>query len=115
MEAAVTTSPAPKTARNASDSQRVPDRENPLKATPATPVVEATTRPSPRTEPRAASAKVPAIAPSPTAPMRKPNVLESPLNVSAANMGMRDDHGAVKNPTGMRSSKRRRVPVKPKA
>src|SRR6266851_3240749 len=115
IEAAVTTSPAPKTARNASDNQRVPDRENPVKATPATTVVEAITRPSPRTEPRAASAKVPAIAPSPTAPMRKPNVLESPLNVSAAKMGIRDDQGAVKNPIAMRSSKRRRVPVKPKA
>src|SRR2546422_10348172 len=57
MEAAVTTSPAPKTARNASDNQKVPDKENPVNATPATTVVDATTRPSPRTEPRAASAK----------------------------------------------------------
>jgi len=37
MEAAVTTSPAPKTARNASDNQRVPDKKS-VKATPATTV-----------------------------------------------------------------------------
>jgi len=36
MEAAVDDEPGPKTARNASDNQRVPDKENPVNATPAT-------------------------------------------------------------------------------
>src|SRR5881396_2026372 len=43
MEAAVTTSPAPKTASNASDNQSVPDSENPVNAAPATTVVASTT------------------------------------------------------------------------
>jgi len=47
--------------------------------------------------------------------MRKPKVLESPLKVSAAKIGISEDQGAVKNPIAVRSNKRRRVPVKPKA
>lgn len=115
IDAAVTTSPAPKTARSASDSQSIPERENPTKAAPARTALAHTTRPRPRTELRIARAKVPATAPRPTEPMRKPNVLESPPKVSAANIGINDDHGAVKNPIAARSSKRRRVPVKPNA
>src|SRR5882672_5258401 len=115
IEAAVTTRPAPKTARKTSDSHSAPDRENPIKAAPAATVVEATTRPSPRTELRAASANVPATAPRPTAPMRKPNVFESPLKVSPAKIGINDCHGAVKNPTVIKRSSKRRVPVKPNA
>src|SRR5258708_39652598 len=98
MEAAVTTSPAPKIARNTSDNQTVPDKENPVKATPAATAAAAITRPRPRTEPRAARANVPRIAPSPTAPMRTPKVLESPLTVSAAKNGINDDQGAGNNP-----------------
>src|SRR2546427_3304995 len=115
MEAAVTTSPAPKIARKVSDNHKVPDKENPVKATPAVTVATAITRPRPRTELRAARANVPKMAPSPTAPMRKPKVLESPLKVSAAKIGISEDQGAVKKPITMRSSKRRLLPVKPKA
>src|SRR6266513_2667358 len=115
MEAAVTTSPAPKIARQVSDNQKVRDRENPVRATPAITVAAAITRPRPRTELRAARANVPKIAPRPTAPMRKPKVRESPLKVSAAKIGISEDQGAVKKPIAVRSSKRRRVPVKPKA
>src|SRR5260370_40463009 len=98
MEAAVTTSPAPKSARNASDNQRVPDKENPVRATPAVTVAAAITRPRPRTEPRAARANAPKLAPSPTAPMRKPKVLEAPLHVSAAKKGISAAQDALKNP-----------------
>src|SRR5260221_1355532 len=97
MEAAVTTSPAPKIARHTSDNHKVPDKENPVRATPAVTAAAAITRPRPRTDPRAARANVPRIAPSPTAPMRKPKVLESPLKVSAAKIGMSDEQGAVRN------------------